>query len=133
MNRTRKSPNGLHTNSKKAKENARRYILDTFHAEDYGTETAEQALVKQLDGMLANSRRNGLPETLQQVALHLWEGGHAACYFTQAREVIADILEQTPEQADSYTPEETWRFYCNFLALHTANIYTEAKKGGPRA
>lgn len=132
MNRTRKSHNGLHTNSKKAKENARRYILSTFPAEAYGAETAEQALVIQIDGMLNNSRRCGLPETLQQVSLHLWEGGHAACYFTQAREVIAEILEQTPEQAESFTPEETWRFYCHFLALHTANIYTETK-GGHRA
>ena len=105
----------LRTNSKKAIENIRTYIMENFNGENYEVETPET--FKETATFIYNTfadeylyeynrRRNE-----QEVFMEWCQGLPSVidtCYFynRSAVEDLGDILEETEEERNKYTEEE---------------------------
>lgn len=115
----------LRTTNKTVKTALVAHVMANFLPVNYGsdpeTTTAIGNLREQLDAMQYGGR------SIYQTALDYVEGGSFIIYYGDAREFLADILEQTPEESERYSDEKVWRLYCHLVARTIANLYTEGK------
>lgn len=125
----------LRTNSKLAKLNLRRYILDNFDPCNYCTvETWE----KMVDGYNGDGFDLAAAYILRIFESEKWFGlekyfrhNHRAAfvdwcqglpsvldcrhYYNSAVEIVADILEETPEESNRFTECEAENFLTNYI------------------
>lgn len=55
-------------------------------------------------------------------ALNWIKGGILACYFDTARRELADIYEETEEEAEKYEDYEVWKQYCHVMAMMAGRV-----------
>lgn len=125
----------LKTNSKKARENVRAYIVNNFTPENY-TDNPPQDF-HEIALFILNTFRNekySTPEDFryyktEQNAFADWCAGLPAvldtCYFYSRSAVddLGDILEETLQEKSRFTEEQA-------ESLLTSLIYKELKRGG---
>lgn len=129
----------LRSNSKKAVENIRQYIRDGYNPDGYELQEPDTfpALASQLLQVF-RSKKYHLPQDVryyhgsEQAAFADWCAGLPSifdtCYFYNRSAVadLADILQETPEEAARYTEQDAEQ-------LLTWLIYRELKKGERKA
>ena len=129
----------LRSNSKKAVENIRQYIRDGYNPDGYELQEPDTfpALASQLRQVF-RSEKYHLPQDVryyhgsEQAAFADWCAGLPSildtCYFYNRSAVadLADILQETPEEAARYTEQDAGQ-------LLTWLIYRELKKGERKA
>ena len=129
----------LRSNSKKAVENIRQYIRDGYNSDGYELQEPDTfpALAAQLLQVF-RSEKYPLPQDVryyhgsEQAAFSDWCAGLPSildtCYFYNRSAVadLADILQETPEEAARYTEQDAGQ-------LLTWLIYRELKKGERKA
>lgn len=130
----------LRSNSKKALENIRAYILDKFNGDNYGIETpdnwkeaakiiwytfSEEKLIPERE----YNRRRGYSD---QRVFEDWAAGLPSildtCYYYNRSAVddLAQILEETPEEAAKYSEQDAER-------MLTYLLFREITKGARTA
>lgn len=129
----------LRSNSKKAVENIRQYIRDGYNPDGYELQEPDTfpALASQLLQVF-RSEKYHLPQDVryyhgsEQAAFADWCAGLPSildtCYFYNRSAVadLANILQETPEEASRYTEQDAEQ-------LLTWLIYRELKKGERKA
>ena len=105
----------LRTNSKKAIENIRAYIMDGFNGENYGIETPEtfSEVARLIYNDFAGSYLYGYNRTRNRQEVFVeWCAGLPSildtCYYynRSAVEDLGNILEETPEERNRFTESE---------------------------
>ena len=91
----------LRINTKKAIDNAKKHFLSYY--EESGK-----------DGLLRDGQATAFRGACDyQKGVRLAEGGAFACYYWDQRAAIAEILEETPAEAEKYTDDQVFRTYCH--------------------
>ena len=101
----RKEKTMLRMNTKKAIENAKKHFLS------YYEESGKAGLLR--DGRAVGFTLGGLPLNAYGCGVKLAEGGAIACYYWDQRDAIAEILEETPAEAEKYTDDQVFKTYCH--------------------
>lgn len=118
----------LRTTNKTVKTALTAHVLENF-AETAGYErdngnskaTPLSCLVSQIDYMRIGSR------SIYSTAIDYVEGGSMLVYYDDCRKYLAELLQETPEEAQRFTDDQVWRLYCHLIARTMANLYTEGK------
>lgn len=121
----------LKTNSKKARENIRRYIMDGFNPENYGytmPDTFKEVASLILDTFREERPAKYYPRMSEAANFEDWAAGLPSildtCYYYNRSAVddLGNILEETDSEKAKYTEEKAEQ-------LLTALIYRELVKG----
>lgn len=118
----------LRTSNKAVIQQLRIDVLEEF-AETAGYErdngnpgaTPLSCLVAQIDYMRYGNR------SIYQTALDWVEGSSALVYYDDCRKYLAELLQETPEEAARFSDDKVWRKYCHLIARTMAQLYAEGK------
>lgn len=116
----------LKTNSKQAKENLKAVMVRLCSGWDADPQTAEEAsFILAHDYIEANKGPTGkiyLGKCKSyQEGFEEWGRGltnsifDQLFYFGHARELVAEVLEETPEEANKYTEDEAGSLFCTLI------------------
>jgi len=106
----------LKTNSKKAKENVKKYIIDNYTPESYGEEAQSKKTFEEIAKYIYEASRNEKSYLVNRVSFHKlfedWAQGLPSlldtCYYCNRSAVddLGTILEQTEEERNRYSEEQ---------------------------
>lgn len=102
----------LKTNNKKVNESFQEHVLEYFSKYDLKNE------VENLKGW-------GGISTDAQACKKIVEGGGLLCYISDCRDFIQYALEESKDEADSYSEERVWSLYVTL----TTRAMTKLLKG----
>lgn len=118
----------LKTNSKKAKENLHKYIMQAadyirtdYNPETYGNEdlTTYSGTARAVYTIFKAEKQHDKSRTTEQRLFEDWASGLALnlfdYYLEDATETLGDILEQTPEERNKYTAEQSEQLLTNLI------------------
>lgn len=118
----------LRTTNKSVVEKLRIHVLENFaetaeweRNNDNPKATPISCLVDQIDYMLWGDR------SVYATAIDWVEGGSALIYFDEQREFLAELLEETKEEANRFSDNQVFKKYCHLVARTVAQLYTEEK------
>lgn len=95
----------LKMNTKKAMENAKKHFLIDFYQGQVGPFLR--------DGEAVGASYRGAKTTPYACGVKMAEGGVFACYYSQQREALREMLEETQEEAEKYTDDQVFKAYCH--------------------
>lgn len=118
----------LKTNSKQARENIRKYIIDNFDGNNYGIDTPDTfaEVARVIYTTFKGEKQDNRPIREQEL-FEDWAAGLPSildtCYYynREAVDDLGDILEQTKAERNRYTETEAEK-------MLTYLIYREIKK-----
>jgi hypothetical protein len=121
----------LKTNTRKARENVRRYIVERFPVDEYETGESFEEIAAYILGdfsRVQKGRRGNRQDLFEDYAQGLPCGGVFDYFlgYDTARDDLAEILEETAEEAAKYNGEKS----ANVL---TYLIFSECQKAAPDA
>lgn len=118
----------LRTTNKLVDQALRIHVLEQFaeparYARDNGKPNATplSELVSQIDYMRYGNR------SIYQTALDWVEGGSALIYYTEQRDFLKEILEETESEALQFSDTQVFKKYCHLVARTMAKLYSEGK------
>lgn len=118
----------LRTTNKLVDQNLRIHVLEQFaetaeYERDNGQPNATpiSCLVEQIDAMRYGNR------SIYATALDWAEGGSALIYYTEQRDFLAGLLEESKEEADRFSDAQVFKKYCHLVARTMAKLYTEGQ------
>lgn len=118
----------LRTSNKSVIQQLRIDVLENFaesagYERDNGNPTATplSCLVSQIDYMRYGNR------SIYATALDYVEGGSFLVYYTECREYLKELLQESDAEADRFTDDQVWRKYCHLMARTMSQLYSEGK------
>lgn len=120
----------LKANSKQAKENLKKIMVRECSGWDYDPKTAEEAayilahdFIEANKGPDGNIRTDRESRTFQDLFTNWGRGLTNSIfddlfYFGKARELVAECLEETKEEAERFTEDEAAVKFCAFMWIH---------------
>ena len=103
------------TTKKEVKDRIRAYILSFYDPAEYGTETAAEALKKDMEA-IKDSRR---VITDQQAGAELAKVGQYAIYYADARNALK---EWGADDGKEHEDDEVWAQYCHLIGRESAAL-----------
>ena len=55
-------------------------------------------------------------------AIEYVKGGSLACYYDSARHELAEIYDETEEEAAKYSDSKVWEQYCHVMAMMAGRV-----------
>ena len=112
----------LKTNTNKVIENTWAHICEHLESEMEAEQTSAEKI------LLRYFRCVGC-DTISHKAYYLVKAGIFDIYYTDVRETLKNILEETDEEANQFDNQQVWELYCHLVAKtiekKTKNIIKE--------
>ena len=124
----------LKTNSKKAKENIRKYILDNYTPDNYGEEAESKKEFKEVAQFIFDTSRNELNHLVNRVSFKKlfteWAQGLPSlldtCYYYNRSAVddLGRILEESEQEKAKYSEEQAEAMLTYLIAREIEAVAT---------
>ena len=118
----------LRTTNKLVDQALRIHVLEYFaetagYERDNGNPTATpiSCLVSQIDYMRYGNR------SIYATAIDWVEGGSALIYYTEQRDFLKELLQESDSEAEQFSDTQVFKKYCHLVARTMAQLYSEGK------
>lgn len=99
----------LKTNTNKVIENTWAHICEHLESEMEEEQTSAEKILLRYFRCVGGA-------TAYHKAYHLVEAGIFDIYYTDVRETLKNILEETDEEANQFDNQQVWELYCHLVA-----------------